>query len=188
MEYSQLLQLAGQQYMFSAGSNLASSFAQIAGSALNYSALKTDAYQLEVQAGDVELQAKQRANALREQFISAVGSYQWGAARRGISVQSGSVRSDVEQSAINLGKDIQMSAENASMQAQALRTQAKIMKDRAKAQQFNTIMSGITSAASAVGSFAVGYDLYGQGKMSQALGEKLGKTWTNPHTGTSYSF
>lgn len=170
MEYSQLLQLAGKQYMFSAGSNLASSFAQIAGSALNYSALKTDAYQLEVQAGDVELQAKQRANALREQFISAVGSYQWGAANRGISIQSGSVKSEIEQSAINLGKDIQMSAENASMQAQALRTQAKIMKGRAKAQQFNTIMGGIGSLASAVGSYAYGSELYDKGVLQEKLG------------------
>ena len=132
---------------------MASGFADAVGSVIDYSALKGELSNYKIQASQIELQAKQRANQLREQFLGAVGSYTAGASRRGISVASGSVRQNIESSAISLGKDIQRQEENARMQAQALRQQAKIDKHRGKAQMYGTI------AKSAV-NIGIGYNTY----------------------------
>lgn len=110
---------------------LGSTFSSLAGSLINYGALRTDAASLYVQAGEVQVQAKQRANQLREQFINATGSYMLGAAQRGIAVQSGSVKSNIERSAENLGKDIDTMQRNADMKSLALSTQANIAKKKA---------------------------------------------------------
>jgi DNA polymerase I-like protein with 3'-5' exonuclease and polymerase domains len=45
-----------------------------------------------------------------------------------------------------------------------------LMRSRAKAQQFNTIMGGIGSMASAVGSYAYGSELYDKGILQDKLG------------------
>lgn len=120
-------------------STMASGFADAVGSIIDYSALKGELSNYRIQADQIELQAKQRANQLREQFLGAVGSYTAGASRRGISVSSGSVRQNIESSAISLGKDIQRQQENARMKAQSLRQQAKIDKHRGKSQMYGTI-------------------------------------------------
>jgi hypothetical protein len=127
--------------------SLASSFAGIIGSMIDYDTLKRDSVNYEIQADEVELQAKQRANQLREQFNQAAGSYQVSAAQRGIDIKSGSVRSNLESSAINLGKDIQKESENAAMKAKGLRTQAKIARKQGKAQMYGQIASGIMDMA-----------------------------------------
>lgn len=159
-EYN-LISAASDNYKMSGITGFGSAFAEMAGSYLNYSALRTEAMQLGVQASNIELQAQQQANMLREQFISNVGTYQYGAARRGISVGSGSVRSNVESSAMNMGEDIRRAGKNAQMKASALRSQERIMKGRAKAQLISGIASGVSSMAGSVASYGVGANLAG---------------------------
>lgn len=136
--------------------SMAGGFANAVGSIIDYSALRGELTNYKIQANQIELQAKQRANQLREQFLGAVGSYTAGASRRGISVSSGSVRQNIESSAISLGKDIQRQEENARIKAQALRQQAKILKHQGRGQMFKTV-------ASSIGSMVSGGMTYGQG-------------------------
>ena len=118
---------------------MAGGFANAVGSVIDYSALKGELSNYRIQANQVELQAKQRANQLREQFLGAVGQYTYGASARGISVKSGSVRQNIESSAMSLGKDIQRQEENARMKAMVLRGQAKVLKHQGKSQMFANI-------------------------------------------------
>ena len=168
-----LLDMASTQYKLSALAGGASAFAQIAGGYMDYSALKTNAHALKVQANSIELQAKQRANYLREQFIGAIGSYQFSAANRGVSVGSGSVQQNIESSAIGLGKDIQKSQKVAQMQASALRTQAKLAKIQGKTAKVTGILGGIGSIAGSIGNLYTG----------MALGD-LAKQTNTPQTKT----
>jgi hypothetical protein len=118
---------------------MAGSFADAVGSVIDYSALKGELSNYRIQANQVELQAKQRANQLREQFLGAVGQYTTNASRRGISIASGSVRQNIESSAMSLGKDIQKETENARMKANVLRGQAKVLKHKGKSQMYANI-------------------------------------------------
>lgn len=154
-----LIDMASSNYKLSAMSGGAGAFAQIASAGMNYQALKTNATALKIQANDIELQAKQRANILREQFIGAIGSYQFGAAQRGVSVGSGSVRQNIESSAISMGKDIQNAEKVAQMQANALRTQAKVAKLQGRSELIGGALSGISSLAGAVNSWNIGASL-----------------------------
>lgn len=154
-----LLDMASTQYKLSALAGGASAFAQIAGGYLDYSALRTNAAALKVQANSIELQAKQRANMLREQFIGAIGSYQFSAANRGVSVGSGSVRQNIESSSISIGKDIQNAKKVAAMQASALRTQAKVAKIQSRTAMVTGILGGISATAGAIGNYAIGAKL-----------------------------
>ena len=158
-DYSQLLTLAGENYKTSAGYSAAGAFADMIGAQLNYSALKTEYGQLKVQASNIELQAKQQANILRDQFLNSVGSYQFGAAQRGISVGSGSVQQNIMSSSENLGRDIQRIQQNANMQASALRTQAQIMKNRATLNRNLSLVKGATSLLGSYSTYQKGSDI-----------------------------
>jgi hypothetical protein len=158
-----LIQMANEQnqtakgYNYAAGgAGLGSVFSNFAASMIDYSTLRTDSASLYVQAGEVQLQAKQRANQLREQFINAASSYMFGAAQRGIAVQSGSVKSNLEHSAGNLGKDIDTMGKNAKLKALQLATQANIARDKAKGMRLaaytNAINGTVSSIASAMSS------------------------------------
>lgn len=138
---------ANKYYKIQYGAGLASSFSGMAGSIIDYSALRTDARNLNIQAGTVELQAKQRANQLRQQFIESAGAYMFGAAQRGIAVQSGSVQANLQRSSEALGKDIQTMQQNAALQAGAYRAQAKIAKIKARAGLVSGIANGIGGIA-----------------------------------------
>lgn len=154
-----LLDLAGTQYKRSAVASGAGAFSDLMGSYLDYTALNTSAGALKTQASNIELQAKQQANMLREQFISAVGSYQFMAANRGVAVGSGSVRANIENSAIAMGQDIQRAQKVASMKASALRTQAKMQRDQAKHGMISSILGTIGTLAGAYGNFQTGAEL-----------------------------
>lgn len=129
---------------------LGSTFSKMAGAYVDYNALRTDASALTVQAGQIELNAKEQANQLRQQFIQAAGSYMFGAAQRGIDVKSASVQSNLRSSAENMGKDIQKAKQNAQLQAGALRTQASIAKSKAKAQLVAGLAGGVAGIADSV--------------------------------------
>lgn len=135
-------------------STMASGFADAVGSIIDYSALKGELSNYRIQADQIELQAKQRANQLREQFLGAVGSYTANASQRGISVASGSVRQNIESSAMSLGKDIQRQDRNARMQAQTLRQQAKVYQKQGKAKMYGTLTKSALSIASGYGTYA----------------------------------
>lgn len=139
-EYSGLFKSAQDEYNKSATEYAASSFSKLVGGFINYDALKADAAQLKTEASNIELQAKERANILRQQFVEAMGAYQMNAAQRGISVGSMNVRSNLEGSAMSMGEDIAKAERNAAMKASALRTQAKIAKIRGKYQMFQNII------------------------------------------------
>jgi hypothetical protein len=158
-DYSGLLELAGNNYQYASYAGAAGAFAQMASGVMNYQALKTDAYGLQVQANSVELQAQQRANMLREQFINSVGAYQMNAAQRGVSVGSGSVRNNIETSAGSLGKDIATIKKSAGLQANALRAQSKVAKWQGRSALVSGVLSGISSAASAYSNYSIGNEL-----------------------------
>ena len=163
---NEYLTKAGKYQKGQGALSMAGGFANAVGSIIDYSALRGELTNYKIQADQIELQAKQRANQLREQFLGAVGSYTAGASRRGISVSSGSVRQNIESSAMSLGKDIQRQQENARLQASALRQQAKVLKHQGRGQMFKTV-------ASSIGSMAMGYSNYQMGStLMQAGGGK----------------
>lgn len=129
-----LLNLADFKQFSGTSKSLAGDFSNIAGALINYSALKGDLRNYNIQANNVELAAKQQANQIRQQYIQAAANYSYNAARRGISVNSASVRSNLEGSAESMGKDIQRLEQNAALEAGALRTKAKIAKIYGKAE------------------------------------------------------
>lgn len=160
-DYSGLLELAGDNYKWSAYAGAAGAFAQMASAGMNYQALQTNAAALKAQANSVELQAQQKANMLREQFIGAVGAYQMNAAQRGVSVGSGSVRDNIEGSAMSLGKDIQTMKRNSQLQADAIRTQAKVAKFQSRSALVSGMLSGISQAFGAYSNYQMGSKLSG---------------------------
>ena len=151
--YQFLLDEASKKYKEAGYNYFIGGFSELAGSFINYQALKTDTQQLKLQAQSIENQALEKANRIREQFLEAAGSYQYGAAARNISVGSGSVRDNLMSSSENLGKDISRMRDEAGAKARSLRSQAKILKTRGKTQ----LISGLLNSAS---SFASGYDAF----------------------------
>lgn len=86
------------------------------------------------QASEVELNAVQQANQLRQQFLGEVGNYAFTAGQRGVSVKSGNVQSNLTESSANLGKDIAEIDRSAASQSKALMAQGKIARARARSQ------------------------------------------------------
>jgi hypothetical protein len=140
-----LLNLAEFKQFSGTSKSLAGDFSNIAGVLINYSALKGDIRNYNIQADNVELAAKQQANQIRQQYIQAAANYSYNAARRGISVNSASVRSNLEGSAEAMGKDIQRLEQNAYLEANALRAKAKIAKTYGKAERNRELTKSATN-------------------------------------------
>lgn len=140
-----LLKLADFKQFSGTSKSLAGDFSNIAGALINYSALKGDIRNYNIQANNVELAAKQQANQIRQQYIQAAANYSYNAARRGISVNSASVRSNLEVSAEAMGKDIQRLEQNAYLEANALRAKAKIAKTYGKAERNRELTKSATN-------------------------------------------
>lgn len=133
---------------------MASLFTQGMGSILDYSSLKQDLknYNLQVKGVglstlSVDVQATQMANRLRQQYIEAAGNYAYNAARRGVAVSSGSVQAglrkgaeDVGEAVQTIGRNAEIEKKNLEMQKVALKAQQKIEKHQARA---NLAMSAI---------------------------------------------
>lgn len=127
-------------------SGLAGTFTQMMGGILDYSALKQDLknYNLHIKGTElgmqnVELQATQMANKLRQQYIEQAGNYAYNAARRGVAVSSGSVQAGLRRTAEDMGKDVQniqrnaeIEKKNLQMQKVALQAEKKIKKYQAR--------------------------------------------------------
>lgn len=127
--------------------NLAGDFSNIVGSFIDYNVLKRDLKNYNIAADNIQLQAKQQANQIRQQYLQAASNYQYVAARRGIDVNSASVRSNLEGSAEAMGKDIQRLDQNASVKASALRNQAKVLKAYGRAEMVRNVTGSIMNMA-----------------------------------------
>lgn len=137
MDYNNLLNTAKSNATKSNILSGAGMLAEISGSVINYNALKTQNAYNKVQASQIELQAQQQMNQLREQFNNAVGNYQYNAATRG--VKAGGLNSTLEMSAKNLGEDMKIINNNSRFKSDALRTQARINNRMANAQLLSSI-------------------------------------------------
>ena len=146
---------------------MASGFASMANSYINYGALRVEAGNLNIQADQVELRAQEQANALRKQFIGAIGNATYNAAARGVKVSSANLQQNIERSAGEMDEDIRKSKKSASMQASNLRTQAKMAKQGAKSALVSGILGGISD-------IALGYGIYSSGAEDMG-GTKTGK-------------
>lgn len=171
---------AGEYGDASFGSGMASLFAKGMGAVLDYSALKTDLknYNLQIKGTElgmmnVELQATEMANKLRQQYIEQAGNYAYNAARRGVAVSSGSVQSGLRRDAEDLGTNVQkinreaeIEKKNLQMQKVALQAEKKIKKHQARSELTMNLMELAASGAMA-----------GQGGAGGAVGGKSGKVY-----------
>lgn len=120
----------------------ASAIASIANSLVDYNLFKTQNSFNKVQANQIELQAQQQINQLREQFNNQIGNTQYKTATRGIKVKENRA---MELSAKNLGEDIHTLKTNTKMKADNLRTQARINNKMAKSSLISNIGSTLGS-------------------------------------------
>lgn len=160
--YNLLLEQAAGSYKSSAMNYGAGAFAQISGGIINYMALNTEAAQYKLQAKSIEVQALERANQVREEFVGAVADYQYSAAARGISVSSGSVQDNIRTSSINLGQDMRKLQKSAELRAEAARTMGKISKIRATSQLISNVASGMSGLSSASNYYEISGKLGGR--------------------------
>lgn len=121
---------------------VASFMGGFADSIIDYNALKINASFGEASADRIELQAEQKANAMREEFNSAVGNAKYSATRRGITSDSGSVKRNVETSSENIGYNISTMKKNAKNTADDIRNQSKLAKKQAKSGMIQGLIGG----------------------------------------------
>ena len=92
-----LMPLAGQAYK---------TIAELNAPDINYEILNLRADQKDIEADALEVRSQENINYMRDQFNEAVGTYQYGAARRNVKVGEGSAGANIENSARDLGYDI----------------------------------------------------------------------------------
>jgi len=112
---------------------------------IDYDILNLQADYRENQAANYELQVEQEANRIREQFVEAVGSFTYGAARRGVKVGEGNVQQNIEESSKALGRDVQTIRENAQFKAGQLRSDASRLRKGAEDIRDINRLSNITT-------------------------------------------
>ena len=151
--------LIKSQLYSSSAKSLTSGFADIANGLINYSSMKVEAGFMGNQADSIELQASEQANAIRDEFIGAVGNANYDAARRGVKVSSANVRDNINNSAASLDKDTRKLEENAASQARMVRMQAKLKKRQAKTAMFTGLMSGVSNIANGAATGYAGYKM-----------------------------
>jgi len=118
--------------------NLSSAFNLFA-SGINYNVLQGNFDALTTNAEAIEVQAQQRANQLRDNFISNLGEYKYTATKRGIKTSSGSVKANIEGSAKDLGIDIERTKKTAKTKADIQRKKAGLYQS----MQTGTLLSDI---------------------------------------------
>lgn len=181
---------AGVYGDISYGTGMASLFTKAMGSFMDYSALKQELKNYDLQtfgtglaSQNVEIQATQMANKLRQSYIESAGNYLYNAARRGIDVNSGSVRSNLQRTAEDLGKDVQEINRNAEIEKKNLEMQAiaqQATKKIKKAQgKVNLLMNLGDIGFSAM-------EMMASGGTSGGI-ENMGRTKTNPAGTASFA-
>lgn len=161
---------------------MASGFASMANAYINYGALRTQAGNLNIQATDrdiqadqVELQAQEQANALRKQFIGAIGNATYNAAARGVKVTSANLQQNIEQSSKELDEDVRKSKQSASMQAENLRMQGKSLRTQAKIAKKSARTALVSGILGGISDLAMGYGIYNSGTVEDMGGTKSGQ-------------
>ena len=124
---------------------------------VDYDKLKLTSSFKKLQARQLEIESKQIANQLRQQFTERAGQYQAIASQRGVKVGEGSAGVNVEQSARALGKDVQTLESNAKYQAGTLRREAKDIKATARGVQK---LGGLRRAQGLMGSLSKAHSSY----------------------------
>lgn len=184
MDYSGLLStISGDDVNSYVGTQtMASGFASMANAYINYGALKVEAGNLNIQATDkylqanqVELQAQEQANALRKQFIGAIGNATYNAAARGVKVSSANLQQNIERSAGEMDEDIRKSKKAAGMQAETLRMQGKSLRTQAKMAKQGAKSALVTGILGGISDLAMGYGIYNSGTVENMGGTKSGK-------------
>jgi hypothetical protein len=118
---------------------------QIAQAGISFLMGGVEKQQAKNQASQIQLQAEQRSNQLLAGFNKAIGTANYGAARRGVKVGEGSALKNIELSAKDLGTDLSRSRTNANMKASSVKAQGRINYGNSLAQSFGTAGSGFMS-------------------------------------------
>ena len=116
----------------SQGLKIYKGLAEITTPDVDYDILMETADIREMEAKNLELQVNQQANLLRESFIKAVGTAKYSAARRGVKVGEGDTATNIEESSIAVGEDIQTAKDTAKFKAGQLKRSAKYLRSSAK--------------------------------------------------------
>ncbi|MCP3684171.1 MAG: hypothetical protein GY861_15930 [bacterium] len=121
---------------------------------IDYDILNLQADFKDTQADAIDLRATEEANRLRNDFSEAVGQYTAGAARRGVKVDSGSVRANIEGSAKAVGEDIQTVKESAEfkksqleLEKKRLETGAEDIREINRMKRLSKLVSGVGKTA-----------------------------------------
>ena len=161
---------------------MASGFASMANAYVNYGTLRTAAGNYKIQATDkfleaeqVELQAQEQANALRKEFISAIGNAQYNAAARGVKVSSANLQQNIENSAGEMYEDIRKAKKSASMRADTLRMQGRALQTQARMTRQGAKSALVSGVLGGISDLALGYGIYNSGAVENMGGTKSGK-------------
>ena len=144
-------------YKQSAIQSGASAFSTLMGGYINYATLNTDAYASEVEANQVELNAKEKANALRERYLSSAGNMLFASTMRGGRSSSGSIQKNLEMSAKALNEDTANVERTGQAKAKAMRIKASLEKTRAKSELVSSTLSAIGSGINAYNAGKIGF-------------------------------
>lgn len=144
------LEQTAEDYQSAGTAYGAAAFSQLIGAGIDWQAAKiqssfnkSKAVMAETEAMQIKTQAVERANALRDQYISSAGNAIYGASQRNVSVTSGNVVSNIESSAKNLGEDINKLDKNASNAAKAKMIEANYYKTAGKLSGKLSLLSGL---------------------------------------------
>lgn len=117
----------------------ASALASIVGAGINYNLMKIQNNNLAIQANQIELQAQQELNQYREQFNSNLAQIQYNSTLRGIKQSSGVIQNSIMKLSEDVGDDFNIIRNNATLQANALRSQQSINKRTNRANLYGSI-------------------------------------------------
>ena len=143
----QLQQSAGIRTGISAFAKLASTFS-------DYSSLRFNAMQKNIQARQVGILALEQSNALREKVLSNLSNALTNTSRRGITSDSSSVVLSMENTLAKSGEDITKIQSNADKEKRVLQAEQKMINRSAKSKLFTGLLSGVQGLTSSYGTLS----------------------------------
>lgn len=126
--------------------------AEIGGSISSYFQGQTSADFMRLQAAQIELEAKQTGNRLREELYGNISKSFAGYAARGVDIGSGTPMTMAQMSMKEGGEDIQQINKNAKLKADVYRAQADITKKSATTDMLAGMAGAFGKLAIAKGS------------------------------------
>lgn len=122
----------------------------------NYRTQMASNTSLLLQADEVELKAKEAINNSWSEFNSAIGNIDYQSMRSGVRNTSGSIRNNIEKSAVNLGKDNNKISRYAANEATSMRAQYQINRYLAKAGMKQEQANSLTSMGFGLATMGIG--------------------------------